>query len=103
MNAMLRNLRRSAELIAASVHAETALEPWPIASTPDFGNGVLMSDGSIKTFRSYGRAMSFIEKNPAPTARQQLEGALLAEEIERAAYRWDEETNDRDNEPAEDF
>lgn len=71
MNALLQQLHSLRDQIErASVPAPR--KPWPISSTPDFANGVLMSDGTIQTFRSYGRAMSFIEHNPAPTAREQI-------------------------------
>lgn len=97
METLLRQLHEMRDTIErASVPAQRTINPWPIASAPDFANGVLMSDGPIQTFRSYGRAMSFIEHNPAPTPREQLAGSKFAEQFERDQYRWDEETNDRD-------
>ena len=79
----------------------TTLEPWPVSILPDNSNGILMSDGSLKFFRSYGRAQSFLERNPAPTAREQVEASLWAERVERDAYRFEEETADRDREEIE--
>ena len=73
----------------------TTLEPWPVSILPDNSNGVLMSDGSLKFFRSYGRAQSFLEHNPAPTAREQVEASLWAEKVDRTLDQFEAEDNDR--------
>lgn len=68
---------------APSSHISTRLEPWPVCHAPGEHNAVLMSDGSLQFFRSYGRAQSFIEGNPAPTAREQVQASLWAETVAR--------------------
>jgi hypothetical protein len=74
-----------------NLHHREKIKAWPVCMAAGEHNAVLMSDGSLQYFRSYGRAQSFLEHNPAPTAREQVQASLWAETVARDHYRMEEE------------
>lgn len=71
------------------------LKAWPIGFARGERNALLMSDGRLCYFPTYGRAQSFLERHPAPTAREQLDASLWMDRVEARLEQFEAEDTDR--------